>query len=193
MGWFAHPFHPPIPFFNSPYYVIADGIVSTFLSVGPQVSLFQINTRTGDAPDHPVAHYLLKIRSQSIAEDASLADLSPFETHGGKLLLIHGTADATIPTDASVLLYSRIVAAIGQERVNGFLQLYLIPGFGHGEDVFYAGFDTIGVLDRWADEGIEPAHLIAIDQNTHAHRRERPMCRWPNWPRFEAGDTNVCK
>jgi hypothetical protein len=191
MGWFSHPFHPPIPFLNSPYYVIADGIVRTFLGAAPQVDLFQINTRTGGATGHPTAEYLPRVHSESIADDASLADLSPFEEHGGKLLLIHGVADATIPTDASVLLYRRIVDAMGQKRADGFVQLYLIPGFGHGSGVFFAGFDTIGVLDRWANEGKTPADLVAVDQNSHTHRRERPMCLWPSWPQFIGGDTDA--
>jgi hypothetical protein len=191
LGWFSHPFHPPIPFFNSPYYVIADGIVRTFLRTGPRVDLFQIDTVTGGAPGLVGAEYLPRIRQQAIADDASLADLSPFEQHGGKLLLIHGVADATIPTDASVQLYRRIVEAMGQQRADSFVRLYLIPGFGHGLGVFDAGFDTIGVLDRWADQGIIPVDLIAVDQNRHRHRRERPMCPWPSWPRFTGGDVNA--
>ena len=191
VGWFAHPFHPPIPFFNSPYYVIANGIVRSFLTVGPRVDLFQINTTTGAAPGHLAGEYLPRLHSESIADDASLADLSPFEQHGGKLLLVHGVADATIPTDASVLLYRRIVQAMGQDCVDSFVQLYLIPGFGHGQGVFHAGFDTIGVLDRWANEGIRPVNLVVVDQNKHAHRRERPMCLWPSWPRFTGGNADA--
>ena len=191
MGWFAHPFHPPIPFFNSPYYVIAHGIVRSFLAVGPQADLFQINTTTGAAPGHVAGEYLPCLHAESIADDASLADLSLFEEHGGKLLLVHGVADATIPTDASVLLYRRIVEAMGQDRVDSFAQLYLIPGFGHGEGVFDAGFDTVGVLDRWSNGGIRPANLVATDQNRRAHRRQRPMCPWPSWPRFKGGDANT--
>jgi Tannase and feruloyl esterase len=90
-----------------------------------------------------------------------------------------------------VLLYRRIVDAMGQERVDKFAQLYLIPGFGHGKGVFYAGFDTVGVLDRWSDEGIRPANLVAIDQNKSDHRRERPMCLWPSWPRYTGGNVNA--
>jgi Tannase and feruloyl esterase len=191
MGWLSHPFHPPIPFLNSPYYLIGDGIVRTFLASGPQVGLFQINTTTGGATGHTAAEYLPRLRLEAIADDASLADLSPFAQHGGKLLLIHGVADATIPTDASVLLYTRIVEAMGQERADGFVQLYLIPGLGHGGGAFKAGFDTIGVLDRWSNEAIPPSNLIVIDQNKRAHRRERPMCPWPRWPRFTGGNANV--
>jgi feruloyl esterase len=191
MGWLSHPLHPPLPFFNSPYYLNADGIVRTFLATGPPVDLFQIDTTTGGAPGHSQAEYLPRILSEAVADDASLADLLPFEQHGGKLLLIHGVADATIPTDASVLLYKRIVGAMGQERVEGFVQLYLIPGLGHGGGVFKAGFDTIGVLDRWSNDAIPPSNLVAIDQNKHNHRRGRPLCPWPSWPRFVGDDPNA--
>ncbi len=39
MGWVSHPFHPALPFFNSFYYLIGDGIVRSFLAAGPQVLL----------------------------------------------------------------------------------------------------------------------------------------------------------
>jgi len=107
MGWFRHPFRPAIPLINSFYYVIGDGVVRSFLSSGPQVSLFNIETNTGSAVGHDPMQYLPRVREQSMEDDASLADLSPFQHHGGKLLLVHGVADSTIPTDASVLLYGR--------------------------------------------------------------------------------------
>ena len=189
MGWLNHPFHPAIPFLNSFYYIIGDGVVRAFLAAGPQVDLFQINTQDGGTIGHKPAEYLPRVQEQSIEDDASLADLSRFEQHGGKLLLIHGMADSTIPTDASVLLHSRIVEAMGEERAQSFVRLYLIPGFGHDRGVFYAGFDTIGVLDQWADQHQAPANLVAIDQNKQSHRRQRPMCPWPTWPRYAGGDT----
>ena len=138
MGWFAHPFHPAIPLLNSFYYVIGDGVVRTFFGSGPQASrvdLFQIDTKVAGDPTHLPAQVLPRVQEQSVEDDASLADLSPFERHGGKLLLVHGVTDSTIPTDASVLLYERIVEAMGRERTEAFVQLYLIPGFGHGRGV----------------------------------------------------------
>ena len=53
--------------------------------------------------------------------------------------------------------------------------------------MFDAGFDTVGVLDRWADQGEEPVGLIAVDQNQGAARK-RPLCAWPSWPRYTGGD-----
>ncbi len=189
MGWFHHPFKPALPVFNSLYYVFGDGVVRTFLRVEPKISLFRIDTINGSEIGHKRDAGFAHVYEQSIEDDASLADLSPFQSHGGKLLLVHGVTDSTIPTDASVLLYSRIVKAMGQKRADTFVRLYLIPGFGHGEGVFFAGFDTVGVLDRWANEGIAPGQLVAADQNKHA-TRTRPMCVWPGWPRFTGEDVN---
>jgi hypothetical protein len=187
MGWFRHPFRPAIPYFNSVYYVFGDGVVRSFLTHGPQVSLFDIDTTNGSALGHDPKQYLPRAREQSVEDDASLADLSPFQRHGGKLLLVHGVTDSTIPTGASILLYSRIVAVMGQERADSFLRLYVIPGFGHGRGVFDAGFDTVGVLDRWADQGVAPADLVVTDQNKNANRT-RPLCAWPKWPRYTGSD-----
>ena len=191
MGWFRHPFHPAIPFFNSFYYVIGDGIVRSFLATGPQVGLLQINTESGGAVGHAPSEYLPRVQEQSLELDASVADLTPFAQHGGKLLLIHGVADSTIPTDSSILLYRRIINAMGQKRTEDFARLYLVPGMGHGLGVFFAGFDTIGTLDRWADQDQAPTNLVIVDQNRRTHRRTRPMCSWPAWPRFTGGDANM--
>lgn len=94
----------------------------------------------------------------------------------------------TNPTNASVLLYQRIVSAMGQERADTILRFF-ISGFGHGQGTCDAGFDSVGVLDRWADGGMAPANLIAVDQNKSANRT-RPMGVWPTWPRFSGADAS---
>ncbi len=190
MGWSRHPFHPAIPLINSFYYVIGDGIVRSFLAEGPQVSLFAIDTRGGGAVGHSAQEYMPRVQEQSAELDAGLADLSAFQQHGGKVLLIHGVADSTIPTESSVLLFRRIITAMGQKTADDFIRLYLVPGMGHGLGTFFAGFDTIGVLDRWSNDSEPPANLVIVDQNKRGHRRDRPMCVWPAWPRFTGGDSN---
>lgn len=182
MGLLRHPFHPPIPLLNSFYYRVGDGVVRFFLTKDVHFNVLTLDTKTG-------AQWVAGLRQQSEEDDASLADLTPFEHRGGKLLLVHGTADTTIPTDASVFLYQRSVAAMGKTRVNGFIRLYLIPGYAHGHGVFDAGFDTVGVLDGWADKGVAPAGLTVSDGNKGA-TRARPMCEWPSWPKYVGGDLN---
>lgn len=180
MGLLQHPFHPPVPLLNSFYYLVGDGVVRFFLTKDVHFNSLTFDTKTA-------GKWVSGILQQSKEDDASQADLTPFEQHGGKLLLVHGIADSTIPTDASVFLYERIVAAMGQVRVDGFARLYLIPGYAHGHGVFDAGFDTVGVLDAWSDRGEAPAALIVSDQNRGANRK-RPVCRWPSWPKYLQGE-----
>jgi hypothetical protein len=185
MGLFSHPFHHPVFPFNSFYYLVADGVLRDFLK-DQQLSALTFDWKAGGSN----GRFIPAIREQSAEDDASLADLTPFAAHGGKLLLVHGTADTTIPTDASVLLYKRIVTAMGQSQADRFLRLYLVPGFGHAHGVFDAGFDTVGVLDAWADQQQAPANLVVTDQNV-GKTRTRPLCAYPAWPRYESGDPNL--
>ena len=186
MGLFRHPFHPPIVLLNSFYYVVGDGVLRFFLTKNAHFDALTFDVKQGGAG----GQWVPGILQQSAEDDGSLADLTAFERRGGKLLLVHGTADSTIPTDASVFLYQRIAEAMGQSRTNGFARLYLIPGFGHGRGTFNAGFDTVGTLDRWADGGVAPEGLIVSDNNKGT-QRTRPLCAWPSWPRYVAGDANA--
>ena len=188
MGLLRHPFQPPIPLLNSFYYLVASGVLRFFLTQDSRFNALTFDTTTGG----PGGRWVPEIQQQSEEDDASKADLSAFESRGGKLLIVHGVADSTIPTDASVYLYQRIADAMGSSRVKGFLRLYLIPGFGHGQGVFNAGFDTVGVLDAWADGGVVPEELIVSDNNPGLPRI-RPMCPWPRWPKYVGGNVNAAK
>jgi feruloyl esterase len=185
MGIFRHPMRNPLFPFNSFYYLVADGVLRDFLQ-DLQLSALTFDWKAGG----PDGQFIPAIRQLSAEDDASLADLTPFAAHGGKLLLVHGDSDTTIPTGASELLYQRIVAAMGQTKADSFLRLYLIPGYGHARGVFNAGFDTVGVLDAWADRQQAPADLTVTDQNLGA-TRTRPLCAYPAWPKYDSGDPNL--
>ncbi len=181
LGLFRHPFKNPVYLFNSFYYVIADGVLRYFLTGDPHFSALHFDTTVSGS-------YAPAVLQQSIASDASDADLTPFARHGGKFIMLHGTTDSTIPTGASVQFYDRMVARMGQPAVDQFARFYLIPGFGHGRGIFDAGFDALGVLDQWLDTGIPPGTLIATDNNREQAHRTRPLCVYPAWPKYVAGD-----
>ena len=186
-GLFARPARHPKLFLSSFSLVISDAVLRYFLTQNADYDALQFDPRTGSDAVGPAGRWVAGIEQQSREEDATLADLSPFAQHGGKLLIVHGTADTIIPTEASVLLYGRIVAAMGQGRANGFARLYLVPGLGHGFGRFNAGFDTVDVLDAWADRGQAPRDLVATD-NRWRSPRTRPLCPWPNWPLYQSGN-----
>jgi hypothetical protein len=183
MGLLRHPFHTPVILLNSFYYVIADGVLRFFLTGDPHFNGLTFDPVTG-------GRYAGDLLPQSVASDASDADLTPYLRHGGKLILLHGTTDATIPTGASVQFYRMLQAKIPQTALNQSVRFYLIPGFGHGRGVFDAGFDALGALDRWVDSGEAPEHLLATDNNRKDHGRTRPLCIWPTYPRYVSGDVN---
>jgi hypothetical protein len=185
MGLLHHPEHPPKIFLNSFFYVVGDQVLRFFLTGDKHFNALTFNTTTG-------GKYAGDLLPQSQASDASNADLAPFARHGGKFLMLHGTADATIPTNASVMYYKMVQSRMNQEEMDRFLRFYLIPGFGHGHGVFDAGFDALGVLDRWLDTGVAPREMIVVDNNQGSGGRTRPLCVYPTWPKYKgSGDVNA--
>ncbi|GAC1437279.1 MAG: tannase/feruloyl esterase family alpha/beta hydrolase [Terriglobales bacterium] len=178
MGLLHHAEHPPRILLNSFYYVIGDQVLRFFLTGDEYFNSLTFDTITG-------GKYGRELLPQSEASDASDADLARFARHGGKFLMLHGTTDATIPTDSSVMYYKMVQSRMGQQEMDGFLRFYLIPGFGHGRGVFDAGFDALGVLDHWLDTGSPPTDLTVVDNNKRSRGRTRPLCIYPGWPKYK--------
>ena len=61
--------------------------------------------------------------------NATSADLSAFQARGGKLLLIHGTADPIIPYTSSIRYFKQVRKELGE--VDSFFRLFLAPGMAH--------------------------------------------------------------
>jgi pimeloyl-ACP methyl ester carboxylesterase len=181
VGLLHFPMKNPVIILNSFGYVIGDDVTRNFLTVGHHFDARDFNTQSG-GPWHDELH------SQAHEMDSTNADLGPFLARGGKLILVHGTTDMVIPTNSSVDYYQRVEAKLGVAATKSFARLYLVPGMGHGFGKFDGGFDTIGVLDAWADRGIAPENLVVTDNHGG---RTRPMCGWPEWPRYVGGDVDV--
>jgi feruloyl esterase len=61
--------------------------------------------------------------------NATSPDLRSYRNSGGKLLLIHGTADAIIPYTSSIRYFDSVEKEMG--NTSDFLRLFLMPGMGH--------------------------------------------------------------
>jgi feruloyl esterase len=171
----------PVILLNSFGYVIGDDVTRNFLSVGRHFDSRKFDVKTGGQWHDELVYQAREI-------DSTDANLQPFLARGGKLILVHGTVDAVIPTNSTVDYYERLQARLGAETTAEFARLYLIPGLGHGAGKFNGGFDTIGVLDAWADRGEAPKDLVVTDNHSG---RTRPMCAWPAWPKYNgSGDAN---
>jgi len=187
--------HNPVFMFNSFGYVIGDDVLRNFLTVGAHYDARNFDTSTGQPRSVDSSHapggagvWHAEVMKEALEVDATNANLRPFVAHGGKLILIHGTEDNIIPTASSIDYYHRLQRTMGVAATAGFARLYIIPGLGHGFGRFNAGFDTIGVLDAWVDKGVAPEGLTITDNHSG---RTRPLCEYPMYARYEAGDKNL--
>ncbi len=146
MGLMHRAEHPTRILLNSFHYVVGDQVLRFFLTGDPHFNTLSFDTTTG-------GKYAADLLPQSEASDASNGNLAAFAQHGGKFLMLHGAADAIIPIGSSVLYYKRVQGRMSQQEMDRFLRFYLVPGYGHGRDVFNAGFDALRVLGPVARHG----------------------------------------
>ncbi len=106
--------------------------------------------------------------------NADSPDLSAFRDRGGKLLLIHGTADPIIPYTSSIRYYEQVRKELG--NVDSFFRLFLAPGMAHTtggpgvQDIVFGLPATpkdskhLGLLalKNWVENGIAPDALYPV-------------------------------
>lgn len=129
-----------------------------------------------------------KYQKQLVALSQTIGAMNPdigrFIAKGGKLITMQGLADEVISPNQTIGYYDRLVDLYGDERVNAFMRLYMVPGFQHGGGVFIPSVDLLGALDNWVTRGISPETLLATDIAPPTNGRSRPLCRYPMYPRY---------
>ena len=131
--------------------------------------------------------WLDRISHLSTIQDRNNADLRPFARSGGKLLLLHGSADELVSHRSTNDYYERVRDVAGPSTPQ-FLRYYLVQGANHanfGAPAFAAGWDSLTALERWVESGRSPERPVVTDI---AHARTRPLCEYPGWPRYRGGD-----
>jgi len=137
------------------------------------------------------------------------ANLQPFATRGGKLIVYHGWSDAAISPLNAIDYYESVVKRMGQRDVDSFLRLYMVPGMQHcgggpGADVFGEnGFaaakdsqhDIYAALEQWVEKGIAPSAIIAAKMDGEGPAAKvkftRPLCGYPQHAKYKhSGDPN---
>jgi Tannase and feruloyl esterase len=132
--------------------------------------------------------WLDRISQLSAIEDRNNADLRPFARAGGRLILLHGAADELVSSRSTSDYYQRVLDTVGPRSTRAFMRYYVVPGANHanfGTPAFAAGWDSLSALERWVERGLPPTNPVVADAN---HNRTRPLCDYPDWPRYRAGD-----
>jgi feruloyl esterase len=160
-----------------------DQWVKYFLTRDPHADSLDVD------PRHP-GKWLDRISYLSTIEDRNDADLRPFARAGGKLILLHGAADELVSPRSTDDYYQRVRATAGGRTTDAFMRYYLVPGANHanfGTPAFAAGWDSLSALEHWVEKGQAPTHPVTTDL---LHDRTRPLCAYPRWPRYVAGDAD---
>jgi feruloyl esterase len=142
--------------------------------------------------------------------DATDPDLSRFRARGGRLILYHGWSDAAIPALHVVEYYQQVKAALGADRTDAFVRLFMVPGMQHctggaGPNAFgqyHPGVnddplhDIDAALERWVEQGVAPEKLIATKYkegvppaSAGSVIRTRPLCPYPQVARWTGSGT----
>jgi hypothetical protein len=141
--------------------------------------------------------------------NATDANLKPFASHGGKLILYHGWNDAGIPALNTINYYSSVVNTVGRQQTSTFVRLYMEPGVQHcaggtgpdafGEPGLPAPPDPHGnaslALEQWVEKGTAPNDIIAAKYEDMDPRKPpkmtRPLCPYPETAKYKgAGSPN---
>jgi pimeloyl-ACP methyl ester carboxylesterase len=125
-----------------------------------------------------------RIQEAGAILDVTDIDLTPFRLKGGKMIITHGTEDEFITPHNSDAYYERHLALQGRRQMDSFVRYYKVPGLSHGFGTFNAKYAGLATLDGWVDKGVAPGILIATDENPGSSNRTRPMCPYPQWPKF---------
>ena len=95
-------------------------------------------------------------------------DLTPFASHGGKLIVYSASSDPCVPFPDAMRYCERVWNVCGgYETVSDFHRWFLVPGMdhgygGHGVNALWADdkrHDLFWALRRWREEGIAPESL----------------------------------
>ena len=111
-------------------------------------------------------------------------NLGPFFDRGGKLLLIEGWSDTTVPPKVALDYYNAVVEAVGPDRVRESMRFFMVPGMGHGPGTdgphnFTFPVDPLSLIEDWKENGNAPDRLIVNHYVDGKQVGQRLVCQYP--------------
>lgn len=129
-----------------------------------------------------------KLAKMNEIMDPASVDLTAFHKRGGKLIIVHGWADALVSAQATIDWFERMQEHMGGRQATAdFAQLYVVPGIYHGEGgpAPYV-FDAQAALVNWVERGVRPDHLLLSDEADRVPVvRTRPAFPYPDSTRYK--------
>lgn len=179
----AAPAFPPVQANGIAWYYGA-GAIQYFYAQDPKLDVRQYDPRK----------HLARIRQVSELMDGTHPDLTEFHQRGGKIILLENLADYAQSPYAGIAYHQSVVQRMGAARTADFFKLYTAPGVDHVGTGGPANADFFQALVDWVENGRAPTGLTLVEQEPQAPftvKRSRPLCEWPQWPRYRQGDVNA--
>ena len=138
--------------------------------------------------------YATRVQYLSSLFDATNPDLSGLAAKGGKVILVHPSADNATPLTVSGEYYRSVVAKLGQAQTDNVMRFYVGPGGSHNVGGV-TQIDALQLLEAWVlSNQAPPDSTIAFNKDlaTTATIRSMPACRYPNYPQYKGtGDATL--
>ncbi len=157
-----------------------------FLFQDTTVKYYLARNAAQDSLTYDFDSNLATLYAMATLNDATNADLRPFSNSHAKLILWHGGGDPSLSHEDTTAYYRSVVAAVGgQAAADQFVRSYQTPGVGHCEGGPGADqSDLLTALDAWAAKDTAPGTLTASKVVNGATTATRPLCRYPQYPRY---------
>ena len=127
--------------------------------------------------------------------------LDTLRDRGGKMIVVHGAADAVFSADDTARWFDELDKA-NRNKAESFVRSFEVPGMGHvSGGVATDQFDGLGALVSWVERGEAPDRIVASARGagnpggvnpevpaSWAPDRTRPLCVYPLVARYVGGD-----
>ncbi|MDO8450540.1 MAG: tannase/feruloyl esterase family alpha/beta hydrolase [Rhodoferax sp.] len=155
-----------------------------------------------DAATIFAASGIFKESSVQFMTPPNATDLSAFKTHGGKMIVYHGTSDPVFSFNDTRNWYEALDKNHAGNAAS-FARLFPVPGMNHCQGgPATEQFDMLSTLVNWVEKGRAPEQVIATartginpdvpaDWISKGLPRSRPLCPYPKQARYRGvGDIN---
>ncbi|MBN2591075.1 MAG: tannase/feruloyl esterase family alpha/beta hydrolase [Sedimentisphaerales bacterium] len=140
-------------------------------------------------------------RREEISEwlDSTNPDLTAFYKSGGKMIVNIGTNDSLASPGAQLDYYQSVIDKMGQDKVDAFARLFVLPQTGHGlsGNSFATNgdgqsvqsfsipnqYDKRNILFAWVEKNEAPDKTLVVTSGN----RSLPLCSYPNYPKYIGG------
>jgi feruloyl esterase len=119
-------------------------------------------------------------------------DLRRFFARGGKLLLVDGWSDTSVPPKVAINYFNRVMATVGERQARESMRFFMVPGMGHGPGTGGAenfNFDALSLIEQWKEHNLAPDQLQVAHFKDGKQVGARLVCQYPRIAFYRGGDS----